>query len=93
MRNITYRYNKITNKLRFSDKPHYSVATHDMQHSLTLQPLCVIFSISKQAANIFVTVQFAGLRNSCDNIVKYKNMVAVRTVHLDLNCMSKTEKD
>jgi hypothetical protein len=67
---VTYRYNKITYELRFSDKPHYSLATHGILHSFTLQTLCVIFSISKQTANIFVTVQFASPRNSCDNIVR-----------------------
>jgi hypothetical protein len=69
IRNITYRYNKITDKLRFSDKLHYSLATNGVLHSFTLQPLCVIFSISKQTANSFVTVQFAGPRNSFDNTV------------------------
>jgi hypothetical protein len=60
---------------------------------LHYSPHVWFFSISKQTANIFVTVQFAGPRNSCDNIVQNKNMVAVRIIHSDLNFVSKTEKD
>jgi hypothetical protein len=93
MINITYRYNKITYKIHFSEKSHYLLATYIILHSVTLQPLCVNLSTSKQTPNIFVPVQFAGLRNSCDNIVKNVNMVALQIVHLSLDFMSKTEKD
>jgi hypothetical protein len=70
MRKITYRYNQITYKVRFSDKSYYLLATYGTLHSITLQPACVIFSKSNQTANIFATVQFSALRNSCDNPVK-----------------------
>jgi hypothetical protein len=93
MRKLTYRYNQITYKVRFSDKSHYLLAMYGTLHSITLQPLCVIFSKSNQTANIFATVQFAALRNSCDNPVRNVNMVAVRIVYLGINFVSKTEKD